>query len=580
VSIRKWVVLSVVMFLLATSQLLLFAGVSKEVAAQYKQQYENKALFLRIPIRGEAETVLIRGNRIRLSSSADISGLRFRVGEQIRVTSVNFKDAHVEFKVSSLDQARQGSFIFQFRQSLTYSFPERPDFETALKWTFTEGLSYQEVDEAKKTFTKNQFDEHVREFISMAGVTQDFVMKAVAKRNPQFELIQGQLNKAVSDVASLKQQLRTEQDKNQNTSDEMRSLRNEINDLKNSNSSLTREKNNLSNTQNTLKSDINTLRSENQNYQTQLEDIAGKLNLETDSKSQLGLQVNSLSQRIEVLNRERDSLSSQAKKLKDDLASANEEKNKVSRDFQSSERRVQKLRSDLNALTSNRNSLESTFIRTKNAKESLELAEKLEQALDVRPHDQDMDGQTVRISDIWIQDHKIAQLEIQVPEGTGQPATVKLIVDSPDTVQFDDETRNLYQSIGEKFRLQPQWEPWSEDLELVLKDGEVVQSVGPREEAVWIWDTVGESDSAQNISFVAHLINEDDHQIFLSRQDFIMAPAGLISGLTSSFSFSSMIIGLLMGFVGVGVVVALKGSPRNESKKNPRTVRKQIRKEL
>jgi FtsZ-binding cell division protein ZapB len=362
--------------------------------------------------------------------------------------------------------------------------------------------------------------------------------------------------------------------------DEIRSLRSEISELQSSSSSLNREKSQLAQTEKTLRSEINTLRSENKRYQTQLEEIAAKLNLETDSKSQLGEKVDNLSQEVGEVSRERDALSGQVRTLTDDLSDAKDEIKGLNLDLQSSNRQVKKLRSDLNALTSNRNSLESTFIRTKNAKESLELARKLEDALDVRPYEQEVSGKTSRTSEIWLQGHKIGQIEVQVPEEIDQPLSVKFRVDSPDTVQFDEETRNLYQSIGDSFRLHPEWDPWSEELEMSLLEGEDIQAIGPREEGVWSWKIQGEPEAPGYVSFVAHLINEDDHPVFLCRQDFRVSSSSLFSSLSSSFSISSMIIGLLIGFVGIGAVVILRSNKTGNDNQKRRVSHKQIRKEM
>jgi hypothetical protein len=156
----------------------------------------------------------------------------------------------------------------------------------------------------------------------------------------------------------------------------------------------------------------------------------------------------------------------------------------------------------------------------------------------------------------------------------------KLQVDSPDTVQFDEETRNLYQSIGEKFRLKAGWNAWTDDLVIQLKEGEEVQSAGTRETTQWMWETSSESDSAKQLSFVAHIINEDDHPVLLCRQDFEIASSGLISGITTSFSISSLLIGVLIGFVGVGILVAARSNKSNGKVQQRRPLNKQVRKEL
>jgi len=559
---------------------LLNADVSKEIEAQYKLQYENKAMFLKIPVRGEAETVSIRGDRIRLNTAVDISKLRFRVGEQIRITSVDFKDSHVEFEISSIDSSRQGKVLFRFPRSLTFSFPERPQFDRALESTFTEGLSYQQIEEARTEFIKRQFDEQVREYVSMTGASMDLIMKAVAERNPQFRSMRERLSDRDSRIEELTRQLESEQKKNRDTAEELRGVQYRLVEAENENRSLKREVNSLTESGKTMSSEIETLRRSNREFQKQINEIAEKLNLETDSRTQLDQQVSSLSRKIESLSRERDNLSSRVRQLLADLESSKAENEKLSRQLQSAERQARKLRSDLNALTSNRNSLESSFIRTKNEMERLQLARKLEETLRVRPRDEEVNGKTIRRSEIYLGEHRIAVLEAGVPGSTKEPVVVRLMVDSPDTVQFTEEERNLYQALGERFRLRPAWDVWSGELEFALAEGEEEQAVGPREEVRWVWNVSGEPETEQPVSLVAHLIDEDDLPVFLTRQDFRFAPSGLISGFASSFSLGSMTVGLLIGFVGVGAVAALRGGSSGNGKKKRRVVKKQIQKEL
>jgi len=190
------------------------AGVSKEMEAYYTQTYLNKAMFLKVPIRGEQQTVLVLEEGTSLDQSNLGEPLRFKVGEQVRITGLDFKDSAIEFKVASIDTARKGTVIFRFRNPLRHSFASRESFDSALRNSFTEGLSYQEIDSAKEQFIKDQFDELVRQFAVTTGTSVDFVLDSVTQRNPKYRQTQGQLREMTGRVEGLEAELREERSRN------------------------------------------------------------------------------------------------------------------------------------------------------------------------------------------------------------------------------------------------------------------------------------------------------------------------------------------------------------------------------
>jgi len=62
------------------------AGVRREIENRYVQNYENKALFLKIPIRGRRQIVHVSDTRPTLDPGSAASPLLFKVGDQVRIT--------------------------------------------------------------------------------------------------------------------------------------------------------------------------------------------------------------------------------------------------------------------------------------------------------------------------------------------------------------------------------------------------------------------------------------------------------------------------------------------------------------
>ena len=90
------------------------AGVSRDIQARYVEEYENKAMFLKIPIRGLRQIVYVNDDGIQLDRASAGFPLAFRVGEQVRIVDVQFRDELIRFKFSAIDLSREGELIFRF----------------------------------------------------------------------------------------------------------------------------------------------------------------------------------------------------------------------------------------------------------------------------------------------------------------------------------------------------------------------------------------------------------------------------------------------------------------------------------
>jgi hypothetical protein len=266
-------------------------------------------------------------------------------------------------------------------------------------------------------------------------------------------------------------------------------------------------------------------------------------------------------------------LTGQVSELDRKITQLNQEREKLSRELADSRRRVDKLEGNLKAVTSDRGSLEATYLTTKESKEKLELAERLEDALTVtRKVEEGGDG-TVQSGEIKLLSQPIGTLEL-VPSKSPEEATVlRLKTASPNTVQFTEEERRLYQSLGGAIKLEAQLKPSSPTLKGTLTTGEVVQSAAPREEAEWQWSLEGTPAEGDVVSLELHVIDENGQKVPLSGYYFQVLPAGLLSGLGGGFSWVSLLVGLLAGVALAGLAVALRdrSSPRR-TERRPRAV--------
>ncbi len=544
-----------------------WAGVGKEVQLEYRQQYENRALFLQRPVHGERETIHLRGNLLVDDPESLKSPLTFRVGEQVRITAIDFNDSSIEFKLASIDQTRKASVIFDFGESLTYTFHRRSAFDAALKETFSEGLSYKELDKAKEQYITDQYNRTVRQFSDTTGASTEFVNKAILESQPEYAKIQKDLDQAKQRLTQTEASLAEERSSRKNLEMQLQEVRSGLAGASESVTTLRQERDSLQRERNQLDQELAGVKAENAKFRDQVQAVASKLNVQLDSNSQLGRQVDSLTRNIDMLSQDKVRLSGQVSDLERKVT-------ELSQELADSRRRADKLQGNLKAVTSDRGSLEATYLATKESKEKLELAERLGEALSVRRKAEEGGDEPVQLGEINLLSQPIGTLEV-VPSKSPEEATVlRLKTASPNTVQFTEEERRLYQSLGGALKLEAQLRSSSPSLKGTLTKGDAVQSAAPREEAEWQWSLAGTPGEGEVVSLELHLIDENGQKVPLDGYYFQVQPAGLLPEFGGGFSWISVLVGLLAGVLLAGLAVALRdhSSARNRNGKRPRAV--------
>lgn len=560
---------------------MLTAGVNKEIENEYKALYENKALFLKIPVRGERQVLYIRGNLTVPDQSNLGDAVSFKVAEQIRITKVDFKDAGVEFTFSSLDLSRRGLVVFQFAGSLDFSFPQRPTFDSVLKNTFTEGLSYDDLEKAKESYIRDQFNRTVRQFADTTETSSDFVIKAVLQESAEYANLKKQYGEVTSKAADLEKRLAEESETRQRLETQLRGSRTDLESANNTNSELRRERDQLAQERSRLSREVTDLKSANDNFQKQVNSVAQKLNVQLDSNSQLGRQVDTLSETIGTLRKERDEFSSKARDLDVKVGSLTKERDGLKQDLSGSERRVSRLESDLKALTSNRNSLESTYLRLKREKEGFDAAQMVETAFRLERTTEERETGTYLVAQLYLKSKVVGVLETQVPAKPGDSFEVKFKTASPDTVQFTEEERQLFETLGQKLNVEIRMNSWSGALTPVLKQGQAKQEIPAREEGLWVWELQGIADQPETASLQAWITDSNGHSILFANQELEVSPSGALAGILSSFSLVSAGIGFLLGLAVLGVVFVIMGRkqparPEPERRPTPYSTSKKL----
>lgn len=552
-----------------TSTLWLPAGVNRQIEATYIQKYKNKAIFLKIPVQGLQQVVFVTDTGLRMDQRRTTTALAFKVGDQVRITDLRFKADHVRFKIASIDSRRESELVFRFPSRLDEVFSRKESFEAALSDAFTEGLHYTELDSAKEEFVQDQFEEFLKRLAKTTATSVEFAAKAVLEKDPRYLAAKKQAAESKRELQKTAEDLQQENRARRALESQLSQLRNELTGKTSELDSVRDENQRLFNRRDTLQRQVVDLKKKIQEYERQINKLGRSLDVETASKADLGNRIKALSDSIDSLRSERSSLSQKLDEVNKELDGSRKGNESLKRKLKLKQRDNTRLRGDLRALTSNKDSLEARYLATKKQREILESAAKLSAALRLEKKREERKEGLFQVADLYLHTQKVGVLEVEVPTRPGKIYPVRFSLESPDTIQFTEEERELHQKLGEELKVETAWATSSDHLQAVLRNQEPLQTVAPRETVQWSWFLSGDPAKPELVSLRVHLINSDGQKILLEPQEFFVNPRGIVSLLFEHFSPLSVLAGTLLGVVFFGLLFGFRGRSR-KSLANPR----------
>ncbi|MBI4444635.1 MAG: hypothetical protein HY645_01895 [Acidobacteria bacterium] len=531
------------------------AGVRKEIETSYIQRYKNRAMFLKIPVRGLRQTLHVTGSGVGVDNSNIADPLAFKVGDQIRITGVAFEDDYIRFNVSSIDLNRESQLIFKFATRLDENFSQSRTFDTALAGAFTEGLHYADVETAREKFIKDQYDQLIEQFSSTTGADKEFVIKAISEKNPEYVAARREAAESKARLQEMTKETDRLSNDRRRLESQLQQLRIETGQNKETLQQLREEQQRLSNQRGNLERQIAQLQRRNRDYELQTNELLKKMGVKTAEAGDLGKQVEALSSGIESLRSDRQGLSQKLQQLGKELEQLNKKNELLSAELKQAQALNERLNSDFKNLTSNRDSLAGRYTETRNRKEILERAILLDQSLSWEKRWERREDGDYLLADLLMNQRKIGILEVKVPETAGRIYTVGFSMHSPDIVEFSEEERKLYATLGSGAVAMAAWSG-APGFEATLLKTPGEQSIAPRSPMQWEWLLGGNLSSRQPISLHLQLINSEEQKIFLDPLEFTLRPSGFQAWVQDKFSLVSFAGGALLvtlaGLVGLG----------------------------
>lgn len=549
---------------LMISALWLQAGVRKETENLYLQRYKNKAIFLKVPVRGARQVIFVADSGSSLDRSNIASPLAFKVGDQVRITSLDFKDSEIRFRIAAIDLSRESEVVFQFSSPLREEFLQQRSFEAALNASFTEGLHYTEIDSAKEKFIKDQFDQLLQQFAATTDTSVEFVVKTLAEKNPEYQRMTQEVSTLRDQLEEARGGLARETRARGQAESELRQVRTELNQTRAALESTRQEGGRLDDQRRSLEQQVAQLQTRDREHERQINELVKNLDVKTASNADMGKRVEALGKSIEALKGEKNTLSRKLEEVTADLEKARKNGERLAAELKQVQNDNTKLKADIRVLTSNRNSLQARYLETRQRKEILERAQALENALRLEKRLEKREGNTFQVADLYLLSKKVGTFEVQVPRRAGLVYPVRFVLDSPDTVQFTDEERTLFKALGEKIKIETSWSMTSNRLKAVLLKQEPLQTVAPRGQAEWNWLLDGEIQETERVSLQAHLTTADGPKIPLEPQEFFVAPAGIVAQALQHFSPLSLLAGAVLGAALFGLFFGFRSRAQRQ----------------
>ncbi len=546
-----------------------FAGVSRAIQEQYKREYDNKAMFLKIPIYSEKQYVYLSGRSFRVDPG--IGSPRHRVGDQLRILQVDFAGDEIRFKLSGITTAGLAEIIFKFDASLQEEFPNRAVFNRALQSTFTEGLKYTELEDAKDSFIEEQFERSVRDIADSTSTNSDAVLKSIAPHVPAYQEAQRQIESLKGRVQDISGQLSQSQSENRKLQTEAKALQSELARLKNAHAAL-QEKMEMSASQiSRLGDELRDAKGTAQGYQRELANIQRSLNLKVDSGRDLSEQISDLSQAMKKLQKDNDIQTQQISSLRTNLDAQQAANARLVGENDELKTSNRKMQNTIATLTSKEDSLARQYLNLKREKEKLDDFSQSVEALRTRIEDEKTESGVYSAKvNVYLGNVLLGSLDWSIPvnlnKGQTKSAEAVFSAESIDYVRMTPEERHILRSLGERLKMRVDLASSSDSMNVAAGKGKPLREIEERDRSTWQWSISNFGSQDSRLLLAVRLINRNSNEIPLLHQEHAIAASNAVRQVRSYLQPIPLAAGVVLGFLLFGIVGIFR---RSKSKNVP-----------
>ncbi len=555
--LHRWVFLALISgLLLGVSS---FAGVSREIQEQYRQKYENKALFLKIPIFADREYVMISGSSHRPERVAATGSARFKVTEQVRVLQLDFGGDEIKFRLGAIGSSLGAELIFKFDAELQESFPNRDVFDAALDATFSEGLRYADLEDARRDHAQGQFERMVGQLAANSGASREDVLGFIAPRLPAYQEAMREIEtyrKRNQEQAESIDRLQTERSQLQAS---LRTEQSESAKLQSLNASLQAKIDSTNSQLTRIREDLRSAEGERAGYQKELASLQRSLRLRSDASRDLSSQIAEIAQATQRLQREKEELEKRRSSLEGDLQRQTAVNSKLNREIEDLNGNIQKMRNTISTLTSKEDSLARQYLDLKQVNDHLENIKSAVAGLRTEVVEEaDEDGVQRGKVAVYLADIPLGTLGWRLPRQLAPQASesveLSFASESIDFVKVAPQERQILQSLGDRLKMKASLASIAGALNVEAEQPAAPQEVGEREAVSWRWRITNQGTEDGRLALVAGLVNTNADEIPLWKDEYSIESASVVRQVRGYLQPIPIALGVVIGMLLFGIV--------------------------
>lgn len=562
-----------------------FAGISRPIQDQYRRDYENKAMFLKIPIYTARQMVYISGRSFRFEPGAGAP--RHKVGDQLRVLQMDFGGDEIKLRMGEIASPGFIEILFKFDVALQEGFPNRDVFDRALQGVLTEGLKYTDIEGAKRGFVQEQFDRAVSEIAGAAAISREATLRNIAPQVPAYQDAQRELENLRARIQDLSAQLAQSGSENRKLETETKAQQSELSRLKNANAALQEKIESSVSQVSRLGEELKDAKGNAQGYQRELASIQRSLNIRVDSNRDLSAQIADLGQAMRKLQKDNDALAGQNGSLKTNLETSQAANARLLAANDELKASAAKMESTIATLTSNEDSLAKKYLVLRNEKEQLDDFSQTIRMLRTRMLEEKSDGAVSSgKANVLVGDVSIGVLEWSIPLELGgnesKNAEASFSMESINYVKVAPEERRILRTLGDRLKMRLELESGTETMKVSATQEQAVGVIGERERFSWRWSIRNEGAQDASLLLSARLINRNSQEIPLFQQEHSASASNLVRRIKNSLRPIPMAVGAVLGFLLFGIVRIFRRTPSHgyAHTKNPPDHQTPVRKGL
>ena len=545
------------LFFVVMGSMAAHAGVSRAIQEKYKRDYENKALFLKLPIYSEREYVYISASGSRMSQGAGQA--RFKVGDQLRVLGLDFGSDEIKYRMGGIASAGLAEIIFKFDAGLQEDFPNQDIFDRALEATFTEGLRYSDLDNAKKGYVEDQFNQAIRVIAGAASLSPEAVLKTVAPQVPAYTDAQREIEEFRRRNQETSDQLRKAQTDNRRLESESRTQQVELARLRSAHASLQEKMDSSAAQLSRLGDEVRSTKGLAEGYQKELANLQRSLNIKVDSNRDLAAQIADLGQAMRKLQKDAKGYTVQIASLRTSLENQHAISTRLAGETDELKAANKQLQGTISALTSKEDSLARQYIDLKNAKDKLDDFAQTVSGLTSRiVQEETRDGVSSIKAVVSLKNVILGTLELRTPArlspGEAGTAQASFATESIDYVRVTPEERHILRSLGEKLKLRTSLASPIKSLEVQPENGEALQEVGERDRVTWRWRLTNNGTQDSRLLFNLQFVNRNAVSIPLIQREQLVLASSVVREIRGYLQPIPLGVGALIGFLLFGIV--------------------------